>query len=142
MSEKYWVVEVPRGEVLKVAVTSFGYLHGAPPKAHLVVDVRDCLHNPANGRAMRELTGLYPQVREHVLATPGATDVLASLLSTVRTLHRLHDPRRLKVLVAIGCAGGRHRSVVLANELMRTLNRQGIATEVEHRDVARPVVTR
>ncbi|MGA6163517.1 RapZ C-terminal domain-containing protein [Amycolatopsis magusensis] len=127
-------------ELTKVTVESFGYLHGEPPPAHLVIDLRNCLHNPAGDPAMRELTGLYPQVHQHVLDTPGTFDVLAGVLETTRVLHRLHDLRSRKVTVAFGCAGGRHRSVVLANELAKALNREGIATEVAHRDISRPVV--
>ncbi|MBN6036234.1 RNase adapter RapZ [Amycolatopsis sp. 195334CR] len=131
----------PVNELIKVNVESFGYLHDAPPRdAHLVVDLRNCLHNPAADPAMRELTGLYPRVRQHVLDTPGTADVLASVLETTRVLHQLHNPRRRKVIVAFGCAGGRHRSVVLANELTNALNRAGIATSVVHRDILQPVV--
>lgn len=142
MTTDYVVWQSPENVLLKVTVISFGYLHGDPPPAHLTIDLREGLHNPAADPAMRYLTGLEQPVREHVLATPGATDVLTTLVANTMVLHQLNDPRGLKTTIAIGCAGGRHRSVVLANELMQLLNELGVATEIEHRDVARPVVER
>ena len=123
-----------------IIVTSFGYLHGAPPRAHLVVDVRRSLHNPAADPVMRELTGRDERVRRHVLTTPRAGQLLDNLLDATRSALPAVQGQDLRV--AIGCAGGRHRSVVLADELARLLTGDGLSVEVAHRDVDRPVVRR
>jgi UPF0042 nucleotide-binding protein len=131
------------GGFVRVVVTSFGFLHGRPPEeAHIVVDVRQALRNPHQDPAMRELTGLDPRVREHVLATPQAVDMVLDTAALVTSLLPGHDRRSLLVQVAFGCAGGRHRSVVLANELTNVLVKAGIGAVVSHRDILRPVVRR
>ena len=107
-----------------------------------MIDVRKALHNPHHDPAMRELTGLDPRVREHVLATPHAVDIVLDTAALVTSLLPSHDRRALLVQVAFGCAGGRHRSVVLANELTNVLLKAGIGTVVSHRDILRPVVRR
>lgn len=128
---------------VRVVVTSFGFLHGpAPEEAHIVVDLREALRNPHRDPAMRELTGLDPQVREHVLATPRAVDIVLDTAALVASLLPGHDRQGLLVQVAFGCAGGRHRSVVLANELTNVLLKAGIGADVSHRDILRPVVRR
>jgi UPF0042 nucleotide-binding protein len=126
----------------QVVVTSFGYLHGPAPAAELTVDVRDVLRDPRVEPALRELTGLESPVRARVLATPGARELVTALLPPIAVLlaAATTGPQHYMVRVAIGCAGGRHRSVVLANELTNRLRIAGISAEVEHRDILRPVV--
>jgi UPF0042 nucleotide-binding protein len=130
------------GSTVQVVVESFGYLHNPAPEAHLTIDLRQALYNPHHDPAMRELTGLHPLVRDHVLATADAQEILAAAARLVATLLPGHDRRAKLVRVAFGCAGGRHRSVVLANELTNLLLTAGIGAEVTHRDVLRPVVRR
>jgi UPF0042 nucleotide-binding protein len=127
---------------VSVVITSFGYLHpGGAPTAHLTVDLRELLHNPHADPAMRELTGLDPAVRDHVLTTPGAADVLDGMAASTAALWRTRQPQWLTT-VAIGCAGGRHRSVALANALAHRINASGAGASVQivHRDILRPVV--
>lgn len=128
--------------LLRVVVKSFGYLHGPAPEAHITIDLRKALHDPHVNREFRELTGLYPVVREHVLGTPGARHILIGAVTLVRAMLPAHDRQGLLLRVAFGCAGGRHRSVVLANELTLGLLAAGIGAEVSHRDILRPVVRR
>jgi RNase adapter protein RapZ len=132
------------GGMVRVVVVSFGYLHGAAPDAHVTIDLRKALYDPHVAPAMRELTGLYPAVRANVLGTPGAERILHGAALLVDALLAGHERRDgdLLVRVAFGCAGGRHRSVVLANELTRLLVAAGIGAEVSHRDILRPVVRR
>lgn len=134
------VFDTPPNTLIKVVVTSFGYLHAPAPDADVTVDLRSVLYNPAADPAMRQLTGLDRRVHDHVLDTPGAGQVVMALAAQAVACHDAMDLRGDKVQVAVGCAGGRHRSVVVANEIGHFLRDIGIATEIEHRDVARPVV--
>ncbi|WP_068920888.1 RapZ C-terminal domain-containing protein [Planobispora rosea] len=123
----------------KVTVISFGYGHGAPPLADFTLDVRSSLRNPHHDPAMRYRTGLEEAVHEHVMTTPGATDMLRLL--TVLALGLLPDaPTGRPVRIAIGCVGGRHRSVALAEALAAALDDLGIGAIAEHRDIAKPVL--
>lgn len=121
----------------RVEVTSFGYLHGDPPPGHITVDVRDLLRNPHVDPGMRELTGFDKPVRDLVVSTPGAHQLVGDLTTVVCGLAALG---RGVVRVGFGCAGGRHRSVVLARELTHTLAVLGVGVSVTHRDAHRPVV--
>ncbi|GAA2778137.1 RapZ C-terminal domain-containing protein [Saccharopolyspora taberi] len=133
--------------LIQLVVTSFGYLHGKPPSmptAHHIEDVRKALRDPHVDPAFRELDGFDPRVQQRVLNTPGASDLLRTLQNrTNRLLEHNNKPfEPYLVGVAIGCAGGRHRSVVLANELAERMRRWGWGVEVEHRDIRKPVVKR
>lgn len=125
--------------MVQVYVISFGYGHAPAPEADLTLDTRRLLRNPHHDPRMRELTGLDEVVRQHVLATPGA----ARLISTASVLVAdLHVQTNAPVTVAVGCVGGRHRSVVIAEELAATLRSDGIKTSITHRDVHRDVIQR
>jgi UPF0042 nucleotide-binding protein len=139
----------PMKVLIKVRVFSFGYLwHPNPAElassTHLdiAVDLRGLLHNPYHDPALRELTGLEPLVRDYVLSTPGAVEIVASTAGLTLAALRQRDKQGLVVSVAFGCAGGRHRSVVLANELRNMLELAGIGADVTHHDVLRPVYRR
>lgn len=121
-----------------VRIVSFGYRHGAPPTADVVADVRRLLHDPARvtGAGLLDLDGRDRAVREAVLATPGAPMLLDSL-------HRAAYAARLAgrpITIAVGCAGGRHRSVALAEWLAESLRHDGRPVEVTHLHVHLPRV--
>jgi UPF0042 nucleotide-binding protein len=123
---------------VSVTVISFGYGHGDPPvTAALVIDTRANLRNPHHDPAMRELTGLDQQVYDHVMATPGARELATAVALGVAPLARF---RQESVEVAIGCVGGRHRSVALAEAIAAGLRRDGVPAQAEHRDVNRDVL--
>jgi RNase adaptor protein for sRNA GlmZ degradation len=136
------VLEV--GGIGEVVITSFGYLHpgGVPHGQHLVLDLRKLLYNPYKDLAMRELTGLEPQVRAHVLGTPGAQELIDGLVAVVQSIRAQLNARGLVAQVAFGCSGGRHRSPAVANEVGHALHQGGRGHQVEivHRDILRPVV--
>lgn len=128
---------------IQIVVTSFGYGHGPAPEADITIDARRHLRNPHSDPAMRELTGLNPAVRQHVLDTPGARRLIDHTTALARDL--LADaaqPRFRLVTVAVGCVGGRHRSAALAEEITVALRAAGIGAEVEHRDIDKPVIQR
>jgi RNase adapter protein RapZ len=124
------------GAQLQVAVESFGYKHGLPLDADIVMDVR-FLPNPHWQDDLRPLTGHDPAVRDFVLETAVATaflDRLDDLLTSV--LPAYHAEGRSYLTVAIGCTGGRHRSVAIAEELARRFRQRGVAVRTTHRDVS------
>ncbi len=129
--------------MIRVKVLSFGYGHAPAPQADITIDARRHLRNPHHDPTMRQLTGLDPAVRRHVLATPGA-DCLIRHTTACATdlLTALPRPPALVVTIAVGCVGGRHRSVALAEEIAATLRAHGIGVQVDHRDVTRPVIQR
>jgi UPF0042 nucleotide-binding protein len=130
------------GHRVRVVVESFGYLHGPAPAAHIMIDLRKALYDPHISPQFRELTGLYPVVRERVLDTPGAKVILMGAMLLVQGMLPAYDQHGRSVRVAFGCAGGRHRSVALATELTNVLIGARIGAEVYHRDILRPVVHR
>lgn len=128
--------------LIMIVVESFGYLHGPAPVADITLDLRSVARDPHTSPEMRELTGLHPDIHAHVLSNQTVQGVLAALLLLVGDFLPGKDAAGELVRVALGCAGGRHRSVVLANELVNRLNEAGIGADVVHRDILRPVVTR
>jgi len=119
---------------LMVNVVSFGYRNGLPSDADFIADAR-FLHNPHWIPALRSLTGLDPAVKEFVLESEGAQEFVAqysALLGGVLELYRSYDKH--SVTIGIGCTGGKHRSVAIAEALGEALREQGIQVRVTHRD--------
>ncbi len=127
---------------VEVLITSFGHLHSDPPKVDLLVDVRDHLRDPHTDAAFRALTGHNTAVVERVLATSGADALIEGLVATAAAL--LPTARRTGrlVRVAVGCAGGRHRSVVIADAVAARLALAGWGTEAEHLHIGEAVAQR
>jgi UPF0042 nucleotide-binding protein len=122
---------------LQVAVESFGFKHGLPLDADIVMDVR-FLPNPHWEDALRPLTGHDPAVRDFVLEraeTEAFLDRFDELLRTILPAYQAEG--RSYLTVAIGCTGGRHRSVAIAEELATRLRARGTAVRTTHRDLSR-----
>ncbi|TCD02310.1 RNase adapter RapZ [Erythrobacteraceae bacterium CFH 75059] len=120
------------GAPLVVTITSFGFARGMPPLADLVFDVR-FLSNPHWVPQLRELTGLDAPVARHIAADPAYAETVPRIVALVDTLlpHYARQGRSY-LTVAIGCTGGRHRSVHVAHVLAEHLRRQGFSTTVRH----------
>jgi UPF0042 nucleotide-binding protein len=122
----------------RVTVLSFGYKYGLPMDADLVMDVR-FLPNPFWIPELREQTGLDGEVRNYVLSQEGAEEFLDryhELLRLIGAGYRREGKRYLTL--AIGCTGGKHRSVALSEELSaRLASEDGMAVKVVHRDLGR-----
>lgn len=121
----------------KTAITfvSFGYRHGLPPDADLVFDLR-CLPNPHFREELRPLTGRDPKVAKFLLDDPEAQSYLEELLTFLRfTLPYYLREGRAYLTIALGCTGGRHRSVSAAEFLARQLQEDGREVGVRHRDI-------
>ena len=122
---------------LRVTVMSFGFKYGTPNDAEHVADVR-FLPNPHWEPDLRPLTGKDAPVADYVLAQEGAAPFLqryASALEPVLEGYRRENKRF--ATVALGCTGGKHRSVALAEELGLRLRRDGVPVRVLHRDLGR-----
>lgn len=122
---------------LHATVMSFGFKYGIPVDADLVADVR-FLPNPFWDPALRESTGQDASVRDSVLAQPAAQDFLEAYSRVVRIISDgyIVEGKRY-VTIAIGCTGGKHRSVAMAAELAQRLRDMGIQTLVMNRDLGR-----
>lgn len=117
-----------------VNVVSFGFKHGTPRDADIVLDVR-FLANPHWVDELRPLTGKDHAVAEYVFAQPLTETFLARLfdLLDIMVPAFIADGKRY-LTIAIGCTGGRHRSVTLAERMAEYLRRFDVAVQVEHRD--------
>ena len=123
--------------VLQTRVVSFGYKHGPPLDVDLVFDCR-FLPNPHWVDELRPLTGLDGAVRDYVLSQPETATFLAKLDDLLAfLLPAFVKEGKTYLSIAVGCTGGNHRSVVLAEELAKLLEHQGFPPTVHHRDVGR-----
>jgi RNase adapter protein RapZ len=125
---------------LTTAVVSFGYKFGLPLDADIVLDVR-FLPNPHWVEGLRDLTGIEEGVKDYVLDQDSTQDFLARVKDLFAVLlPGFQGEGRHYLTVAVGCTGGRHRSVVLAEEIGAFIQEKGFAATVIHRDVHRPPV--
>ena len=132
---------VPReaaAQAMTVEVITFGFKFGIPLEADLVFDVR-FLTNPYWVPNLKRLSGLEAPVREYVLGQPGARrflELVMELLDLTLPAYRAEGKSRL--VIALGCTGGYHRSIVLAEELARRLEeRTEASVSVFHRELER-----
>ncbi|MCT9819957.1 RNase adapter RapZ [Microbacterium sp. W1N] len=119
-------------------VMSFGFKYGLPPDADLVADMR-FLPNPFWVPELRAHTGEDAEVRDYVLAQAGATEFIDAYAAALHpVLLGYQNENKRHSVVAVGCTGGKHRSVVTAIELARRLEQvPGVAVNVKHRDLGR-----
>jgi UPF0042 nucleotide-binding protein len=122
---------------LRVTVLSFGFKYGLPPDADFVLDAR-FLPNPFWVPELRELTGRDPDVSRYVLGQRGAgtfVETYARLINATAPGFEREGKRYLTV--AVGCTGGKHRSVAIAEELARRLRDLRVVANAQHRDLGR-----
>ncbi len=121
---------------ITVAVVSFGYKHGVPMDVDFVFDVR-FLPNPYYEEKLKGLTGEDDEVSTFVMASPTAVEFLDKVKEMMLFVlpHTIAEGKS-NVVIAIGCTGGHHRSVVLSIELARFLTQNGYNVHVRHRDIA------
>jgi RNase adapter protein RapZ len=131
--ERYDVRE--EGRRMVVSVLSFGYKYGLPPEADHVFDAR-FLPNPNFVRRLRALSGADAAVVRYLRSKPDTAAFLRRVLALVRFVLPRHEREgRSYLTVAIGCTGGRHRSVMLANAVGRAVRGKGFPVRVYHRDL-------
>jgi len=120
-----------------VTIVSFGYKFGVPLDADVVFDLR-FLPNPHYVAELRPLPGTDEAVRDFVLASPGAQEFLQHLRAFLDfALPRYAQEGKAYLTIALGCTGGRHRSVALAGHLAQQLAARGYHVLVEHRDLGK-----
>lgn len=131
------VFEGSTSERLQVSIESFGYKYGIPIDADIVMDVR-FLPNPHWDESLRPLTGHDEPVRRHVLDRPVTQRFIDDLVTLVAgVLPEYAQEGKSYLTLAIGCTGGRHRSVVVAEEVAGRLRASGHPVRTSHRDVGR-----
>lgn len=120
-----------------ITVTTFGYKRGIPIDADMVFDMR-FLPNPFYQENLRDHTGKEQDVKEFVMSFPRAhifIDKINELVNYVAPYYLEQDKKQM--IIAIGCTGGLHRSVVIAEELFKLFESQGHRVTIEHRDIGR-----
>jgi UPF0042 nucleotide-binding protein len=123
--------------VLRATVVSFGYKYGLPVDADLVVDVR-FLPNPHWIPELRDSTGETEQVRDYVLAQDGVREFLDRYTEILEIIGAGYSREGKHYLtLAVGCTGGKHRSVVMAREFAERLASMGVKATIVHRDLGR-----
>ncbi len=129
--------EDPESEGLRVSIVSFGFKYGLPIDADMVADMR-FLPNPYWVDELRPMSGLDEPVRDYVRSQPRSTEFLESYEALLGLLTDgfVHEDKSF-LTVAIGCTGGRHRSVTMAEALGERLRARGVRTQVIHRDLGR-----
>ncbi|WP_067485838.1 RNase adapter RapZ [Actinomadura hibisca] len=122
---------------LRATVVSFGYKYGLPVDADLVVDCR-FLPNPHWVPELRPKTGRDADVRDYVLGQRGAKEFLDAYTEVLRLLADGYEREgKHYVTLAVGCTGGKHRSVAMAEQIAARLRDEGIEVQVAHRDLGR-----
>lgn len=122
---------------LHITVISFGFKFGIPLDSDLVIDVR-FLPNPHYEPPLRTFSGNDRVVRDFVFASPVTTEFMQKFVDFVEFLIPHYTKEgKTTLMVAIGCTGGRHRSVALANRLGEILNEKDLRVTVRHRDINR-----
>ena len=120
-----------------VNVLSFGFKYGIPLDADLVLDVR-FLPNPYYIAELKPKSGLTPEVRDFIFAYQQTQDYLQKLEDLLAyTLPLYFEEGKTGLVIAVGCTGGRHRSVAVAKEIGDFAMKRGYPTVVNHRDIAR-----
>ena len=130
--------DVQGSDRMAIQLISFGYKHGVPLEADLVLDVR-FMKNPHYIEALRPKSGLTPEVREYVLGQPIAEAFLARLRELLDLLVPAYvEEGKTRLTIAIGCTGGWHRSIVVSEELAAWLRERDFGpVSVFHRELER-----
>jgi len=129
--------DAPKESTLTISLLSFGYKYGTPRDADVVIDVR-FLTNPFWVPELRPLPGNDPTVRQFVRGQPSYDEFLERLKALLDlVIPGYVEEGKSYLTIAIGCTGGRHRSVVVVEELAHFLRERGLPLSIEHRDLER-----
>jgi UPF0042 nucleotide-binding protein len=122
---------------IMVYVTSFGYRYGVPADSDLVFDVR-FLPNPNYTPRFKHLTGRHPAVARFIRSFPQTVEFVDRISELLIYLlpHYIREGKSY-LTIAFGCTGGQHRSVMMADQIRKSLTRAGFTVKVNHRDIAK-----
>ena len=120
---------------IQIYVTSFGFRNGVPPDSDLVFDVR-FLPNPNYIPRFKNLTGKNPEVARYIRSFPQTAEFMSRISDLLIYLlpHYIREGKSY-LTISFGCTGGQHRSVMMADEIRRTLSEAGFKARVNHRDI-------
>ena len=122
---------------MRLTIMSFGFKFGLPPEADLVLDVR-CLPNPFYVPELKHKTGLDQEVVDFVMSHPEAQELLHRYENFLQYALPLYVKEgKSQLTIAVGCTGGKHRSITFARKIAEFCQKQGYAPSVLHRDAAR-----
>ena len=122
---------------MKVTVMSFGFKYGIPLEADIVFDAR-CLINPYYVPELKQLTGLDKEVRDYVMASEDSVTFLEKILNMLDFSLPLYKKEgKSELVIAVGCTGGKHRSVTLARKIPHHLHEKGYSVTIAHRDITK-----
>ncbi len=129
------LLELKKDGDMQISVVSFGFKNGIPKDTDLVMDVR-FLPNPYYVTELKEKTGLDKEVQDYILSFPQSKEFAEKFTDLIKYL----IPQYIKegksyLTIAMGCTGGKHRSVFMAHQLTQTLREQGLSASEFHRDI-------
>ncbi len=121
-----------------IYINSFGFRHGVPPDSDLVFDVR-FLPNPNYIPQFKQFSGRHPQVARYIRSFPQTTEFVERISQLLVYLlpHYIAEGKSY-LTISFGCTGGRHRSVMMADEIRKNLTRAGYKVKTTHRDIEKP----
>lgn len=124
-------------EIMNIHCISFGFKYGIPSSADFVIDVR-CLPNPYWNVSLRDKTGLDKEVKNYVFSFDESNELLKKLIDLLDFLNPLYIKEgKSQIVLAIGCTGGNHRSVAIAEALKEYFSKKWENVSVYHRDIER-----
>lgn len=124
-------------EVMNIHCMSFGFKHGIPTEADFVIDVR-CLPNPYWVESLRSKTGLDKEVSDYVFSFEESNELLNKLIDFLDFLNPLYIKEgKSQIVIAIGCTGGNHRSVAIAEAIKKHFSKKWDNVSCNHRDIER-----
>ena len=129
------VPDTVEADTVKLALISFGYKFGLPLDADIIIDLR-FLPNPYWVEELKDLNGLDSRVVDYIMDFESAREFARSFVDLIESLIPLYQfERKYHLTIGVGCTGGKHRSIVIANELASRLTSDGFQVAVTHRDI-------
>ena len=128
-----------QSDSIVVYVNSFGFRHGVPTDSDLVFDVR-FLPNPNYIPQFKKLSGRHPSVARYIRSFPQTMEFISRISELLVYLlpHYIREGKSY-LTISFGCTGGHHRSVMIAEQIHKSLKRAGYRVKINHRDLVKPV---
>ena len=122
---------------MTIQCMSFGFKYGIPLEADLIFDAR-CLPNPFYVAELKELTGVDKQIVDYVMNSENSKRFVDKMLDFIKVAVPMYrDEGKTGLVIAVGCTGGKHRSVALARMIYDTLSENKFCVSITHRDIGK-----